>query len=319
MSKRSIRLGMLAGLVALVGTTLAACGTQTSTQASGAKPLAVINGEAMTKADWHTAVYATDLLQGVSLPTTKSAEKEQVQELASEIVVEQWALKHHVVTLAAAKTNAEKFMNENVRDALGGPSKEKAALAKDHLTVSSLTQFMVKQMELQAVFSQETKAVPAVTATQAEAYYNAHKSEFVTPSQVEMRMILVKTKPLAEKIEAELEHGGSWMTLAKEYSLDTYSKDKGGEYGWVDTGAASNFVKPFYVEMDMLKPGQYGIAHSQYGYHVIEVQAARAGSNETFASVKTNLETELLNQKRNAVFETFSNKVEKASKITINF
>ncbi|MCL5116947.1 MAG: peptidylprolyl isomerase [Firmicutes bacterium] len=317
MSKRSIRIATMAGLVALVGTTAAACGTTSSTS-SATKPLATVNGQPITVADWQLAVHGTELLNGVSMATGKSAEKQQVTELASELAVEQWALKHHVVSVATAQKNAKLFVNENVSTALGGAAKMKTALAAQHLTVASLTQFMVQQMELQAAFSQETKSVKPATQAQALAYYNANKSLFVSPPQDEMRMILVKTKSLAESLMTQLEHGGSWKALAAKYSLDPGSKNKGGEYGWVNTGPSSNFVTPFYQEMDKLKPGQYGIAHTQYGYHVIEVQATRPGATQTFASVQSQLTTQLTQQAQDKVFQAFSNKITKESHVKIN-
>ncbi len=319
MGKSTLRWVSTLGVLCLVGGAAQACGTASSTSHTSAKPLAEINGKPLTKQEWQLAVHATDLLQGVTMSTSKSAEKQQVKELASEIAVEHWALKHHVVTVKTAQKNAQLFVKENVETALGGKAKTVAALKKQHLTLASLTHFMVQQMELDAAFSAETKNVKPVTTAEAKAYYNTHKSQFVTPPQDEMRMILVKTKPLAKKIESELQHGGSWTKLAKEYSIDPGSKNKGGEYGWVDTGAASNFVKPFYQEMDKLKPGQMGIAHTQYGYHVIQVQATRPASTQAFSAVKSQVTSNLTQQKQSQVFQTFSNKVAKESHVKIYF
>ncbi|NMP23300.1 peptidylprolyl isomerase [Sulfobacillus sp. DSM 109850] len=306
-------------MLALVGTAAAACGNTSQAASPSPKPLAEINGTPLTTQEWKLAVNATDLLQGVTMSTTKSAEKQQVKDLAAQIAVEQWALKHHIITQQTAEKNAKLFVSENVETALGGKKKTVAALKKQHLTIASLTQFMVQQMEWDAAFSAETKNVKPVTTAEAQAYYNAHKSEFATPAQDKMRMILVKNKSLAQKIESELEHGGSWSALAKQYSLDTYSKDKGGEYGWVNTGPSSNFVKPFYEEMDKLKPGQYGIAHTQYGYHVIEVQATKPGGTQPFSQVKSQLASGLLQQKQTQVFQGFAKKIAKQSHVKIYF
>lgn len=319
MGKSTMRWVSTVGIVCLVGSAAAACGTAGSTSQASPKPLAEINGKPLTKQDWKLAVNATDVLQGVTMSTSKSAEKQQVKALASEVAVEEWALKHHVVTVKTAEKNAQLFVKENVETAMGGKAKTVAALKKKHLTLASLTHFMVQQMELDAAYSAETKNVKPVTTATAQAYYNAHKSQFATPPQDEMRMILVKTKPLADKIENELKHGGSWTKLAKQYSIDPGSKNKGGEYGWVDTGSASHFVKPFYEEMDKLKPGQMGIAHSQYGYHVIQVQATRPASTKSFSAVKSQLMSGLLQQKQGQVFQTFSNKVAKESHVKIYF
>lgn len=317
MSKRTIRWASLAALGAILGTT-AACGSQQASAKTSTNVLAVVNGQDLTVQDWQLATHATDLLQGVTMANTKAAKKKQITELADETAVEQYALKHKWVTKAKAATEAKTFVSENVVASMGGAAKAKTALKKAHLTNASLTEFMTQQMVLQAAFAHQVKNIKAPSNATMLAYYNAHKSIFTSPTQDQMRMILVKKKSLAESLMKQLENGGSWTTLAEKYSIDPGSKNKGGEYGWVDTGAQSGFVTAFYQEMDQLKPGQYGIAHSQYGYHVIEVQATKPGKVESYASVKSQLSSGLLQQNQDIAFQSFMTKIAKAATIKFN-
>ena len=312
MVNRRVRWTGAAALI-MVLATAQACGTSTS----HVDALATVNGQALTASAWKLAVNATDLIQHVNMSTSKSAEKQQVKSLASEWAVEQYALKHHWVTPSKAGSEAQLYLHQNVINGLGGTGQADALLKQKHLTQAGLMQFLTQQMELQAAYAHAIKGTQAPSAKAVQAYYNTHKSMFTSPAQDEMRMILVKTKSLAESLMAKLQHGASWHTLALKYSLDTYSKKKGGEYGWVNTGPQSNFVTPFYVEMDKLKPGQYGIAHTQYGYHVIEVQKSRPGQLQSFAAVKQAISNGLLQQQEGKVFQVFSQKVVKASKIKI--
>jgi len=317
MTNRTRLIGI--GVVAATALTIAGCGT-TARPAAQAKPLAVVNGQAITESDWQVAVAATNLLQGVTLPTGSSAKKQQVKELASEIAVEQWALQHHLITQTKAHQEATQFLDENVALALGGTANMQSTLKHYHLTTTSLTNFLTQQMILQAAFAQETAQVPAVTASAAQAYYKAHPSQFQTPAQVLVRHILVKQKSLAELLLAQLkaDHGSNFAALAKKYSIDPGTKDKGGSLGWVDTGAASGFVQPFYEEMDKLKPGQFGIAHSQFGYHVIEVEAEKPASLEPFSTVESQIEQQLTQNQKYQQFQTFSDRIVKTAHVTYN-
>lgn len=308
----STRIGLAGVLLAC-----AACGTAhgAAGHSRRAQALAVVNGQVLTVRDWKTAVDATDVLNSTTLSTSQSAQRSQVKALAGQLAVEQYALKHHWVTQSKALGEARLFVSENVESAFGGQAKTAAALKRQHLTIASLTQFETQQMILEAAFAHVVKNVPAVSTATAQAYYRTHQSEFTSPTQDKMRMILVKKKSLAESLMRQLEHGASWQALALKYSLDPASKNKGGEYGWVDTGPQSNFVKPFYEEMDKLKAGQYGIAHSQYGYHVIEVQAQRPGQLEPFTTVKAEIVQGLTQQKEDAAFEAFSQQLAKKSHI----
>ncbi len=313
-----IRWLRVAALVGMVSSALSGCGSAShSVSAPEVHVLALVNGQPLSDSQWMTAVHATDVLQQVVLSTSGSAKRREVKELVGEIAVEQYALKHRWVTVRKSRQEASAFLNENVLAAFGSKTKMAAALKKKHLTVRSLTAFLVTQMELDAAFAHTAAGVKPPSQTQLRAYYQAHPARFTRPRQDKMRMILVKQKKLAQLLMKDLEAGGSWKVLAAHYSLDPASKDVGGEYGWVNTGAASGFVAPFYQEMDKLKPGQYGIAHSQYGYHVIEVQATRPPQLETFSSVSAELASNLLQQRQNAAFVAFTKRIVKRSHIVI--
>ncbi len=116
-------------------------------------------------------------------------------------------------------------------------------------------------------------------------YYEQNlKTDFTHPAQVRARHILIGLAPgaspaenaaakaKAEEILAKLKAGGNFAALAKQYSEDPGTKDKGGELGFFGQG---ELVKPFEEVAFALKPGEYGIAESQYGYHVIQVEESK--------------------------------------------
>ncbi|HEY1851052.1 MAG TPA: peptidylprolyl isomerase [Candidatus Binataceae bacterium] len=119
------------------------------------------------------------------------------------------------------------------------------------------------------------------TEQEIQDYYGQNlKTEFTHPAQVHARHILIALTPdassaeknaakaKAEDILAKLKAGGDFAALAKQYSEDPGTRDKGGDLGFFGHG---ELVKPFEEVAFTLKPGQYGIAQSQYGFHVIEV------------------------------------------------
>ncbi|MDA8194144.1 MAG: peptidylprolyl isomerase [Thermaerobacter sp.] len=305
---------VLAGMVAVLGAVSAGCGTQAAS-APKPTPLAVVNGQAITQSEWQAAVATTDILQGAKLPTTTAAKKQQVTELAQQAAVNQWALHNHIITAKTASQEASAFVSQNVASMLGGSSKIAAALKPYHVTESQVQSFLTQEMILQAAFSKATAKITSLPKGTGTAYYNAHKSQFVTPAQAEVRMILVKTQAEAQKLLGEIKAGSSFSALAKKYSLDP-SKAQGGSLGWVDLGAQSGFVPAFYQEMDKLKAGQYGIAHTQFGWHVIEVQALKPSAQQSYATVKSQVQQSLLQQKKNAAFTAFVTGLMKKARVT---
>jgi hypothetical protein len=64
------------------------------------------------------------------------------------------------------------------------------------------------------------------------------RSEVPTEAEhVYLHLILLDTEDEAKEVAARLESGEDFATLAKEVSQDEFTKEKGGELGWVPRGA----------------------------------------------------------------------------------
>src|SRR5262249_11351449 len=107
------------------------------------------------------------------------------------------------------------------------------------------------------------------------AYYAAHQSEFMTEDQVHMRHIQVADEKTARDVLAQAKKGGDWDALAKKYSTDVATKEKGGDLGNVGKSgffgglgrqqalADSAWAAPLNTPEGPLKTG--------LGWHVYEV------------------------------------------------
>jgi peptidyl-prolyl cis-trans isomerase D len=97
--------------------------------------------------------------------------------------------------------------------------------------------------------------------------------------------------------------------LAKEYSKDPGSAQKGGDLGWFGRGM---MVKPFEDAVFSMKEGDTsGVVESDFGFHIIRVTGIEPAQTKSFDSVKDQIEGELRQQaaeKRfSEVAEQFSN------------
>ncbi|MCB0401415.1 MAG: SurA N-terminal domain-containing protein [Flavobacteriales bacterium] len=101
----------------------------------------------------------------------------------------------------------------------------------------------------------------------------------MVPDSVKARHILLKTtmQPTDTLLEARLdsikgviEKGGDFATIAKEVSEDVGSAIEGGDLGWFTEGM---MVKPFNDACFNGKVGDLVIVQSQFGFHLIEIQA----------------------------------------------
>lgn len=84
--------------------------------------------------------------------------------------------------------------------------------------------------------------------------------------------ILVKDRALADKLLKDLQRGGNFEVLARQYSTCP-SKSKGGDLGWFGPG---QMVKPFEDAVSRLGQGSLsGIVATQFGYHIIKKTGTR--------------------------------------------
>ena len=119
-----------------------------------------------------------------------------------------------------------------------------------------------------AYFKEILSARTKASDTEIDAYLAAHPE-----------LDTKQTKAKAEEVLAKLRAGGDFNALAKEHSVDTSNKDRGGDLGWFGRGM---MVKPFEDAAFALKPGELsGIVETQFGYHIIKLEERRAQDGAT--------------------------------------
>src|SRR5260370_744085 len=99
-------------------------------------------------------------------------------------------------------------------------------------------------------------------------------------------------KKKAEDVLKQVKKGGEFEDLAKKYSEDPGSKDKGGDLSWISQGQT---VPEFEKTAFTLGPGQVSdLVKTQYGFHIIKVLEKETARTKTFEEVKDSLRAPLL-------------------------
>ncbi|MGW5981875.1 peptidylprolyl isomerase PrsA [Bacillus mycoides] len=112
--------------------------------------------------------------------------------------------------------------------------------------------------------------------------------------EIKASHILVKDEATAKKVKEELGQGKPFEELAKQYSEDTGSKEKGGDLGFFGHG---KMVKEFEDAASKLKKDEVSEpVKTQFGYHIIKVTDIKE-PEKSFEQSKADIKKELIAKK----------------------
>ena len=163
----------------------------------------------------------------------------------------------------------------------------------------------------------EKAVAPQVHVGEPEikAYFDKNHAMFDKPAQVKARHILVADEATAKTVLAKLKAGGSWDALAKQYSTDPSSKDKGGDLGYFGRG---QMVPQFQDAAFGAKVGQIvGPVKSPFGYHIIQVTDKKPPTTASLASTHDQIKTTLTQQQMQQQQPLFLQQLRSAAKIEV--
>ncbi len=142
-----------------------------------------------------------------------------------------------------------------------------------------------------------------ISDTDLKKQYEANKQQYEVPNQVHVQHILFKTvgqtdalveetRKKAEGVLKQAKKGTKFDELAKKFSEDPGSKEKGGDLGWIRQGQT---VPEFEKTAFSLAPGQISdLVKTQYGFHIIKVLEKQTAHTKPFEEVKDSIRTPLL-------------------------
>jgi peptidyl-prolyl cis-trans isomerase C len=212
----------------------------------------------------------------------------------------------------ATKDGQKQFVDRLLRQELLVQEAEKRKLGDKPEVADQVTAFR-RQLLIRSLLQEEIGDKVKVEDKDVQEYYNSHPDEF-SGDQVHVRHILVPTEDEAKQILDRLAKNEPFEELAKKYSRDTQTAQKGGELNYF---TREQMVPEFAKAAFALKPDEVGgPVKTAFGYHVIKMIDRKKGQPMTFDQVKDQLRQRLLEERQNARFTAWIAELEKSAKIT---
>jgi parvulin-like peptidyl-prolyl isomerase len=285
--------------------------------------LATVNGEAVRQADFNKAWAAFLALKQRTLkPEQMTAQWQATAKefLLNDIVVQRLLLQEAKKRGVVA---AKKDVDEAVRKAKAQfktPEDFRKALAKEKITEKRFQEDIERQLQVTAmtdavikegikapseeqvrqlfeiVQSSATLAAKPKDARSADIQSLARQLKLRTAERARFQHILFKVDPKATaeqsaaaakkagEVKAQLDKGADFAELAKQYSDDKATSQRGGEAGTIVRG---QMIKEFDDAVFSLPVGKISdVVKTKVGYHIIRVEERKVATPLTYEDAK---------------------------------
>jgi peptidyl-prolyl cis-trans isomerase C len=243
-----LRVTLVAALAVMAG--CAQKGGQSAAGATAPKPVATVNGQALTTAQFELFSKA---VSGKASAELTPAQRAQALD-----------------TLVRAEAVAQQAEKEGL-DKQGDAPPSLALARLQILEQAAMTNFLkdhkATDAELKAEYDSQVAAMPK--------------------TQYKARHILVKTKDEADQIIAQLKKGAKFEKLAADHSLDG-SKNNGGDLGWFSPNNMVKPFADAVAGLKKGETTQTPV-QTEFGWHVIRLDDTRETTPPAFDTVKDRL------------------------------
>ena len=141
-----------------------------------------------------------------------------------------------------------------------------------------------------------------VTDVEAETVYNINPDNFSKPETVSAKHILVDSEDVCNEILAQIQNGEKTFEDAAKESSTCPSGQQGGDLGEFGRG---QMVKEFEEAAFAAEIGAIvGPVQTQFGFHLIKVEAKSEAETLAFDVVKEQIKKNLLQQKQQQAYTT---------------
>lgn len=180
-----------------------------------------------------------------------------------------------------------------------------------------------RDLLIRTYLSEAMAQAPAPSDSAVAAHYEAHQSEFMGEEMVKVRHIQLKDEKTARQVGKELQKpGADFAALAKKHSLDTVSKDRGGEIGPAPRNGMFGSLgrQPALAESAFAAPVGVvkGPVQTGLGWHWFEVTEKIPAAPIPLENVRARISQQLAQEGNQAFYQKSLAEARQALAVTTN-
>ncbi len=154
-----------------------------------------------------------------------------------------------------------------------------------------------------------------IPAEEMKEYYEEHKDDYAVAEKRTAYIVVVKTKPEAEKVYTRVKRGADIKTIAKEQSTH-YTKNREGKLGPL---GQERFPEEFREQAFSLKLNEVSTPFkTKDGYCIMKVTTIEPPGYHDFDTVKNRIKNEIINAERDKIRKELVEKLKQEIPVTIN-
>jgi peptidyl-prolyl cis-trans isomerase C len=288
-------------------------------------PIARVNGEAISKADFEKALQNIEANAGGPVPPDQ---RDRVyrgvldQMIGYRLLIQETKNRK----LAVPDEELDKRIAQ-IRSQFPSEEAFKQTLAQQNVTVDQLRSDARNDLLVGNMLQTEVAPKVTVTPEQVNDFYQKNPDQFQQPERVRASHILVgfpqnadeaakkEARTKAAEILKEVKAGKDFAGLAKQHSTDPGSGQNGGDLGYFQQG---QMVPPFDKAAFSMKPGETSdLVESNFGVHIIRVADHQPARTVPIDEVRPQIQQYLEGQGRQQQTQSFVETLKSKGKIEI--
>jgi peptidyl-prolyl cis-trans isomerase C len=246
------------------------------------------------------------------------------------VVVEVLQLKATAEDKAKGKAAADKMFADFIKQA-GSEDGFRRHIAAMGMSPESFMSQITTRAIVEEVVNREVRGKITITPPQAQKFYDENPKRFEQPETVRAAHILLATRnldtnadltPEQQKAQFDLANallkraraGEDFGKLAKDFSQDPGSKERGGEYVFPRGQMAMEFETAAFG----MRPGQISdVVTTKFGHHIIKVLERNPAKKAEFEKVKDRILEGLRQEEADKQLPAYLEKVKKEAGVEI--